>query len=308
MFKTEETYTYFQGKIVPFHEAKVSVMCHAFNYGTGFFGGIRGNWNEEEQQLYIFRLEQHYKRLSSSSRLLLMKFHEKVSFEMFENVILDVVKKSNIKSDVYIRPLVYKSSDIVGVRLNDLEDDWTVYLAPLGDYVPLTGIRCCSSSWRRISDNAISARGKITGSYANSAFSKSEALMHGFDEAIVLDQNGFVVEGSAENLFIVREGTIITPNFSSDILEGITRKTILQLAQDHGIPIVERSIGRTEIYYADELFLCGTGAKVCPVIEVDYRKIGDGTPGPIATRLQKLYFDTVKGKIPQYKNWLTPVY
>lgn len=308
MFKTEESYAYFEGAVVPFSQAKISVMNHAFNYGTGFFGGIRGNWNEEEQQLYVFRLKDHYERLCGSSRLMMMTFHLKTSFEKFSSVIIEIIKKSNIKSDVYIRPLVYKSSTIVGVRLHDLEDDWTAYMAPLGDYISLEGITCGTSSWRRISDNAISARGKITGAYANSALSKTEAVLNGFDEAIVLDENGCVVEGSAENLFLVRQGVLITPPYSSDILEGITRKTMLQLAKDEGIPLVERQIGRTELYYADEIFLCGTGAKVSPVITIDHRPIGNGKAGPISTKLQKLYFDVVKGKIEKYKNWLTAIY
>lgn len=311
MFNTEDTYAYFQGNIVPFPEANLSIMTHAFNYGTGYFGGIRGYWNEEHQQLHLFRLQEHYDRLCRSGRLMMMSFAENYTFEQFQDIIMQVLQKSNIRSDVYIRPIVYKSSLEIGPRMHNIDDDFTIYLVPLGDYVALTGLRCGVSSWRRVTDNALPARGKINGAYVNSAFAKTEALQNGYDEAIVLDEDGFVVEGSAENIGIVRDGTIITPSFSSAILEGITLKTVKTLATDHKIPLIERSIARTELYSADEVFLCGTGAQISPVIEIDNRPIADGKPGKISTLLQEHYFNLVKGKTPQsphHKQWLTPVY
>ena len=309
MFNTSDTFAYFEGKIVPFKEAKISVMNHAFNYGTAVFGGVRANWNEDKQQLYIFRAPEHYKRLANSSHLMLMHFHERHTPDSFAAILKEMVIKSNLKEDIYFRPIVYKSSEIVGVRLHDLEDELTVYMIPLNDYVPLSGIRCGFSSWRRTSDNAIPARCKINGSYANPAFSKTEAVLNGFDEAIVTDQTGNAVEGSAENLFIIRDGIAYTPSPSSDILEGITRNSLMQLLEDDlGVKVVERNIGRTEIFYADEVFLCGTGAKVAPVIEVDHRAIGSGKPGPISVKLQELYFNVVKGNVEKYKKWLTAVY
>ncbi len=309
MFNTEDTYAYFEGKIVPFKEAKVSVMNHAFNYGTAVFGGVRANWNEEEQQAYLFRPADHFKRLADSSRLMFMTFHERYTAEEFTKICAELIKKSNLKEDVYFRPVVYKSTEIVGVRLHNLDDELTIYMIPLNDYVPLTGLRCGFSSWRRTSDNAIPARGKINGSYVNSAFSKTEAVKNGFDEAIVTDQEGHVVEGSAENLFIIRDGVAYTPSPSSDILEGITRKTLMQLLRDDlGVQVIERNIGRTELFYADEVFLCGTGAKVAPVVEIDHRMIGNGKAGPISQKLQTLYFDVVKGNVAKYKSWLAPIF
>ena len=211
--------------------------------------------------------------------------------------------------DVYMRPLIYKSSELIGVRLHNLDADFTIFAIPFGKYIDTeTGVRAQVSSWRRTDDNAIPARSKITGAYVNSALAKSEAQLNGFDEAIVLTQDGHVSEGSAENLFIVRDGMLITPPVSDNVLEGITRRRLMSVADDMGVSVIERSIDRTELYTADEIFLCGTGAQVSPVIEVDRRTVGDGSPGPITSRLSHTYFDAVRGKLDAYRSWLTPVY
>lgn len=301
-------YAFFQGQIVPFNEAKISVMTHAFNYGTGCFEGIRAYWNEEEEQLYVFRMAPHYERLHKSCKILMIDLP--YSVDDLNAITLDLLQREGFRSDTYIRPLAYKSTEAIGVRLNDLDDDLTIFAVPFGRYIDKEeGAAVCVSSWRRIDDNAITPRAKITGSYANAAFSKTEALLNGFDEAIVLDNQGHVSEGSAENLFMVRDGVLITPPVSANILEGVTRSTIIQLAQDElNLEVVERAIDRTELYIADEAFFCGTGVQVAAIATVDHRPVGSGSLGPVVKQLRDLYFDVVRGKVAKYANWCTPVY
>lgn len=301
-------YAYFQGKIVPIEEAKISVMTHALNYGTGAFGGIRAYWNDEDEQLYIFRPLDHFQRLLNSGRLLLMDLP--YTPESMLEILLELLRKENYRTNVYIRPLIYKSSTGIGVRLHDLDADFTMFALPFGSYIPNEeGSKVTFSSWRRIDDNTIPARGKITGAYANSALIKTDAALAGFDEALVLNEDGHIAEGSAENFFIIRNGQAITPPIYSNILEGITRRTVIQLLCDEiGIPVVERQIDRTEVFLADEAFFCGTGVQIVAIAEVDHRPVGAGKLGPVVSRLRQLYFDTVRGKIPRYKEWCVPVY
>ncbi len=301
-------YAYFQGKIVPIEEAKISVMTHALNYGTGAFGGIRAYWNDEDEQLYIFRPLDHFQRLLNSGRLLLMDLP--YTPESMLEILLELLRKENYRTNVYIRPLIYKSSTGIGVRLHDLDADFTMFALPFGSYIPNEeGSKVTFSSWRRIDDNTIPARGKITGAYANSALIKTDAALAGFDEALVLNEDGHIAEGSAENFFIIRNGQAITPPIYSNILEGITRRTVIQLLCDEiGIPVVERQIDRTEVFLADEAFFCGTGVQIVAIAEVDHRPVGTGKLGPVVSRLRQLYFDTVRGKIPRYKEWCVPVY
>jgi branched-chain amino acid aminotransferase len=224
-------------------------------------------------------------------------------------ITLELLRKCGYREDAYIRPLAYKSSALIGVRLHDLEDSFVVFAIPFGTYIDIDrGISCAVSSWRRTDDNAIPARSKITGAYVNAALAKTEAQEAGFDEAIVLTQDGHVSEGSAENLFMVRDGVLVTPPVTDNILEGITRASVMKIAADAGIPIAVRSIDRTELYVADEVFLCGTGAQISPVTTIDRRPIGNGEPGTITTRISRTYFDAVRGKLPQYRGWVTPVY
>lgn len=302
------TYAFFQGQIVPIEEAKISIMTHAFNYGTGVFEGIRAYWNSQEKQLYVFKAEDHYRRLHDSVRVL--KINLRYPVEELVHLTVQVLARSGFREDTYIRPIAYKSSAVVGVRLHNLEDDFTIFATPFGKYVDKPeGATCCVSSWRRNDDNAMPSRCKITGSYVNSALSKSEAVEDGYDEAIVLNQDGHVSEGSAENLFIVRHGSLITPPGTDNILEGITRKVLMELAQEeHGITTVERSIDRSELYLCDECFLCGTGGEIVPVTQIDRRRVGNGRVGPITAMLQQTYYDVVRGVNKKYADWLTPVY
>jgi len=222
---------------------------------------------------------------------------------------VELARRNGFREDAYIRPSVYKSTEAIGVRLHALAHEFYIVATPFGAYIDTdTGIRCMTSSWRRTADVAIPARGKIVGAYVNSALAKTEAMLDGYDEAIVLSWDGHVSEGSAENLFMVRDGVIVTPAVSDEILEGITRAAIIRIATDMGMDVVERAIDRTELYIADEVFLCGTGAQVSPVVELDHRRIGAGTPGPITTRVKDRYFEAVRGNVPEYMHWVVPVY
>ncbi len=302
-----DLWAYFRGEFVPLRDANVNVMTHAFNYGTAVFEGVRAYWNGEHEQLYALDLLAHYERIRQSARLLLMEVRQ--TPQELADATVELLRRDQLREDVYIRPIVYKSSETIGVRLHNLESDVTIFATPFGQYIDTEGgIRAQISSWRRTDDNAIPARGKITGAYVNGAFAKSEAQLNGFDEAIVLTQDGHVSEGSAENLFLVKGGVMITPPTTDNILEGITRRRLMGICDDLGIPVLERSIDRTELYMADEVFLCGTGAQISPIIEIDRRTIGDGRVGKIARRLSGIYFDAVRGKVEAYRDWLTPVY
>jgi branched-chain amino acid aminotransferase len=306
--QTADLWAYFRGQIVPLGDARISVMTHAFNYGTAVFEGIRAYWNAEEEQLFALDLVPHYERLLRSARLLHMEIP--LTAQELAEATLEVLRRDGLREDVYVRPLVYKSSESIGVRLHNLDADVVIFAIPFGQYIDTEGgIRAQVSSWRRTDDNAIPARGKITGAYVNGALAKSEAQMNGYDEAIVLTQDGHVSEGSAENLFIVKGGRLITPPVTDNILEGITRRRLMNVALERlEVPVEERSIDRTELYTADEVFLCGTGAQLSPVVEIDRRKIGEGRPGPITRQLHDVYFAAIRGRIEAYRDWLTPVY
>ena len=308
MAQTPTPYAYFQKEFVPLAEAKIGIMTHAFNYGTGVFEGIRGNWNEKEQQLYLFRIKEHYDRIRRSCRIMRIEFP--YSSEELHSLTTKLVEMCGYREDVYVRPLAYKSSEVLGVRLHDLEDDFLVFVAPFGPYLDIEkGARCCTSSWRRVEDTSIPARAKITGIYANSALAKTEAHLNGFDEAIMLDERGHVSEGSGENIFIVEGDRLVTPPPSSNILVGITRDTVMALArQELGMETVERDIDRSELYIGEECFMTGTAAHVTPVVELDHRPIGDGKMGPVTKRLVQLYFDIITGRNPKYASWCTPCY
>ena len=301
-------YAYLKKQIVPLEEAKIGVMTHAFNYGTGVFEGIRGNWNESHQQLYVFRMKEHFDRIRKSCKIMRIEFP--YDNEQLFSLVTQLVEMSGYQEDVYIRPLAYKSSEVLGVRLHDLEDDLLIFVAPFGPYLDLEkGARCQTSTWRRVADTGIPARAKITGIYANSALAKTEAQLNGFDEAIMLDERGHISEGSGENIFVVMDGKLITPPPSSDILVGITRETVITLAREElGMEVVERDIDRTELYTADECFMTGTAAHVTPVVEFDRRQVGDGKMGPVSRELVTLYFDIIKGNNPKYSHWCTPCY
>jgi branched-chain amino acid aminotransferase len=301
-------YAYFEGKIVPYAEAKVGVMTHALNYGTGAFGGVRGYWNADEEQLFVFRPIDHFVRILNSTKLLCSNLD--YTPEDLVNITLEVLRLEAHREDVYIRPLIYKADESIGVRLHDLRDEFTLFSIPFTRYIENDeGAHVTISSWRRVDDNAVPARGKITGSYINSALIKTDAMQSGFDEALVLTNEGHISEGSAENVFMVRDGVLITPPVTENVLEGITRRTILTLAQEQlGLKVVERQIDRTEVYVCDELFLTGTAAQVTAVVKVDHRRIADGVMGTITAQLRGLYDSVVRGKLPKYRHWNEPVY
>jgi branched-chain amino acid aminotransferase len=278
--ETTELWAFFRGEFVPLRDANVNVMTHGFNYGTAVFEGIRAYWNADEEQLFALELVAHYTRIRASARLLMMEVPQ--SPEELAEITVELLRRDGLREDVYVRPIVYKSSETIGVRLHNLESDITIFGVPFGQYIDTEGgIRAQVSSWRRTDDNAIPA----------------------------LTAGGHVSEGSAENLFIVKNGVLITPPVTDNILEGITRRRLLGIARDDlGITTLERSIDRTELYGADEVFLCGTGAQISPVIEIDRRAIGTGRPGPVSRDLSRVYFDAVRGRTPAYRDWLTPVY
>lgn len=301
-------YAYFKGKIVPYSEAKVGVLTHGFNYGTAVFGGIRAYWNEEEEQLYVFRVIEHFQRLLHSAKIMCMEFDH--TPKSLSQLTLELLRKEGYRRDIYIRPLAYKADEIVGVKLHDLEDEITIAALPFDSYVANdTNAHVTFSSWRRLDDNMVPARGKVGGAYANSALIKTDAVRAGFDEALVLTQEGHVSEGSAMNIFMVRNGDLITPSITENILEGITRRTAIELAQKElDLTIIERPIDRTEVYMSEELFMTGTAAQVVAVTQIDHRLIGTGMMGPITTRIRELYAQVVRGQLPKYRHWNTPVY
>lgn len=307
--KMESTKEIFMnGEFIPVNQGVISVRTHGFAYGTGCFEGIRGYWNEQEQQVLLFRLREHYERFLRSCKILMIALPYTV--DQLIEISLELVRRNEQRQNVYLRPVAYKADQTIGVKLHDLEDSFILTSEPLGDYIDTGGLRCGVSSWRRVDDNAIPARAKITGAYVNSAFAKSEAVQNGFDEAIMLNNDGHVSEGSAENIFLVMNGELITPAATENILQGITRDTLMQLAyRELGRITRERVVDRTELYCADEIFLCGTGAQLAPVVSVDHRNVGDGTVGPISGALQQLYFDVVRGLKPEYRDeWCLPVY
>lgn len=299
---------FINGQFLPAERGVISVRSHAFAYGTSCFEGIRGYWNEQEQQVYIFRLREHYERLLRSCRVLQISLP--YTIDHLIELSCELVRRNDQHEDVYLRPVAYKADETIGVRLHGLKADLVITSEPQGNYVELSGMKCGVSSWRRVDDNAIPARAKISGAYVNSAFAKSEAVQNGFDEAIMLTNEGHVSEGSAENIFLVINGELVTPAPTENILLGITRDTVIELGrQELGMVTRERQIDRTELYSADEVFLCGTGAQIAPVIEIDHRPIGTGKSGPISSRLQKLYFEVVRGRRREYREqWCTPIY
>ncbi|MDD3150004.1 MAG: branched-chain amino acid transaminase [Candidatus Gastranaerophilales bacterium] len=305
---TPQNYVFMQGKYVPYQDAKISVRNHTFLYGTSLFEGIRAYWNQEDEQLYVFRAKEHFERMHRNSRI--MHMNPLYSVEKMCEITKELLLKNAPKTDTYIRPTLYKTAEKVGPGLLDNPDDFLIFTTPLGDYVDTSkGLKVCVSNWRRNDDNAIPPRAKISGCYANTALIVTDAKLAGFDDAIVLSENGHVTEGSAMNLYLVENGKLITTNVTDNILIGITRNTIKELAQNElGIEVIEREIDRTELYIGDEAFYCGTGAQVSPITSIDNRAVGDGKVGEITKKLQSLYFDTVKGKIDKYKHWCMPVY
>ncbi len=301
-------FVFFKGKVMPYADAKIGLLTHALHYGTAVFGGLRGYWNEDEGQMYIFRPRDHYRRFLLSAKL--MRMDVDYTIDDLIGFTKELLRAEGYRTDVYIRPLLFLADEVIGVRLHGLHPELAIMSLPFGTYVANdTNAHVTFSSWRRIDDNAIPARGKIAGAYVNTAFIKSDAELAGFDEALVLTQDGHVSEGSAENVFIVRDGVLITPPVTDNILEGITRRTVIDLAREElGLTVVERHIDRTEVFICDELFLTGTAAQITAVTRVDHRPIGTGEMGPITRQLRELFQQVVRGKHPKYRHWLEPVY
>lgn len=301
-------FAYFRKQIVPFSEAKVSIMTHGLHYGTGVFEGIRGNWNKEEEQTFLFRVQEHYQRLLNNSRLLRMNVP--YTAEDLTRITIELVKKEGIREDLYVRPIIYTSSEALSVRLHDVDIDLNIFITAWGPYLdPDKGTRVCISPWRRPDDTMMPTGAKITGFYINSALARTDAHEKGFDESILETKEGYISEGSGENIFLISRGQLVTPPLYDSILRGITRESVIELAsKELGLETVERHFRRTEAYLADEFFLTGTAAHVTPVVEIDNYKIGSGKPGPITKKLQKLYFDAIYGRNAKYRKWCTPCY
>jgi len=301
------SYAYFHKQFVPLSEAKIGIMTHCLHYGTAIFEGIRGNWNSEQKQLYLFRLKEHYQRMLRGCRLLNIDLPH--TLDELCQITVEMAERCGFKEDIYIRPLAYKSSEALGLRLHGLEDDFLVFAIPWGPYLDMDKARCMVSSWRRPADNMIPPQAKITGLYINNSLAKTEAVSSGFDEAIMLAPDGYVSEGTGENIFLVIDGKLVTPASYNSILTGITRDTIIKLAQNElGIETIERAIDRNELYMAKECFFTGTAVHITPIAEIDHRNIDDGEVGELTKKLKQIYFDVIRGNNPEYLEWCTPVY
>lgn len=301
-------FVYMNGDYVEKEKATIPVMTHGFLYGTSIFEGIRAYYNPEEKQLYAFRVPEHFERLKKSAKIMRMD----VNYTVPElcGITKTLINMNKYQQDTYIRPTLYKAAQKIGTHMLDNPDALMIFSVVMGDYIDTSkGLKVCVSNWRRTSDNAIPPRAKVGGAYANAALIATDSRLAGFDDAIVLSEDGTVTEGSAMNLFLVMDGKLITTQSTDNILQGITRDTLITLAKEvMGLEVVERVVDRTELYVADEAFYCGTGAQVSPITNIDNRILGDGNVGPISKELQKLYFDVVKGRVPQYKKWCMPIY
>jgi branched-chain amino acid aminotransferase len=298
---------YFAGEYMPLREARVGILTHALHYGTGVFEGIRAHWDEPSQELFVMRPVEHYERWKQNCGIL--RIDVPMSPEQLCGITLELMRRNEFRTNVYVRPLAYKSAERIGVATDD-QDSWAIVALPFGDYLHAEkGLHAGVSSWRRIEDTAIPARAKICGAYVNSALASDEVRRNGFDEAIFLNESGHVAEGATCNIFMVRKGKLVTPPVTDNVLEGITRDSIMELAhRELGLHVLERSIDRSELYQCDELFLTGTAVGIAPIVRVDHRQIGDGAIGPIALHLNQSYFDATRGHLHAYRKWLVPVY
>jgi branched-chain amino acid aminotransferase len=298
---------YFDGKYLPLAEARIGILTHALHYGTGVFEGIRAHWDESAQELFMLRPREHFERWKRNCGILRIEVPH--SPRELCDITLELLRRNAFRANVYIRPIAYKCAERIGVA-PDEQDAFSIVALPFGEYLHAEkGLHAGVSSWRRVQDNAIPARAKICGAYANSALATDEARRSGFDEAILLDENGHVAEGATCNIFMARQGNLITPPVTDNVLEGITRDCIMTLAaRELGVKIVERSIDRSELYVCDELFLTGTAVGLAPVVRIDHRAVGDGVIGPLTRALLQLYFDATRGHLPVYRKWLLGAY
>jgi branched-chain amino acid aminotransferase len=299
---------YANGEFRRYEDAKVGLLTHGLQYGTGCFEGIRGYWVPQEEELFLVLLRDHYERLMTSAKILTMSLPKSVDELMA--ITTELCLRNRFEENLYIRPFVYKAAEDVGVRLHNAPDAFAIVAIPFTAYLDSSkGLDACVSSWRRADDTMAPPRAKITGLYVNSALAKSEAIQNGYDEAILLSHDGHVSEGSAENIFLVRRGVLYTPDPSQNVLEGCTRRALMDVARNEfGLEVIERSIDRGELYCADEVFFTGTAVGVCYVGSVDRRDVGDGTMGPVTKRLADFYERIVTGREPRYDQWLTRIY
>ncbi|MBV8600283.1 MAG: branched-chain amino acid transaminase [Candidatus Eremiobacteraeota bacterium] len=305
--KLDDLTVYAQGRFMRYADAKVGLLTHGLQYGTGCFEGVRGFWDDAERELYILHPRDHYVRLHASAKILMMQLEQ--SPDELVEITVELCTRNRFEREIYIRPFVYKSDEAIGVRLHDVGDAFAIVALPFDSYFgAAAGLRACVSSWRRIDDTAAPARAKVTGIYINSALAKSDALLNGFDEAILLSHDGHVSEGSAENFFMVKDGALVTPDATQNILEGVTRRCVMTIARDLGIPLVERAIDRSELYTASEAFFTGSAAGVMPIESIDRRPVGDGRIGKTTKAIADVYERAVRGKEAKYRDWVTPVY
>ncbi len=297
-------YVWLDGKLVRWEEAKVHVMTHALHYGTSIFEGIRAYWTERD--LLVFRLDDHIERMFKSAKILGIKIP--YTADEVRSAVIETLRANGFREDVYIRPIAFVSTPTVTLDVRTLDVSLAVIAFPFGKYLPPQGIRAAVVSWRRVHNTMLPVMAKIGGIYVNSVLALAEARSKGFDEALLMDASGYIVEGSGENIFIVRNGKLYTPPSHASILEGITRDTVIKLAVDSGMSVEERPITREEVYTADEVFLTGTAAEITPVVEVDGKPIGNGAPGPVTKKLAELYVKVVRGEVERYLKWVTPVY
>jgi branched-chain amino acid aminotransferase len=298
---------YFNRQYMRLGEAKVGILTHALHYGTGVFEGIRAHWNDAEQQLFVLRPTEHYERWKRNCGIL--RISVPLTVDQLTEITLELMRRNRLETNVYVRPLAYKSAERIGVAPDD-EDAFAIVALPFGEYLHAgNGLHAGISSWRRIDDNAIPARAKICGAYVNSALASDEARRSGFDEAILLNENGHVAEGATCNLFIVRDRRLITPPVYDNVLEGITRSSVIQLARrEMQLEVVERPIDRSELFVCEEAFFTGTAVGIAPIVRINHRHVKDGAIGPVTRGVQQLYVDAVHGRLRDYRDWLTPVY
>jgi branched-chain amino acid aminotransferase len=299
---------YFEGRFVAQGEAKVPITTHAFNYGTGCFEGIRAYWSPRQERLNVVRLREHAERLLRSAHILHLEPPAGLTVERVGEIVVDLLARNGYREDVYVRPILYKSGATIKVTLSGIGSDLCIYTLPFGDYLDIrSGLRVMISAWRRIDDNSIPSRAKPTGAYLNAALASDEARARGFDEAIMLTQDGHVSEASSSNLFLVEQGVLVTPQATDDVLVGITRDCVLALARERGLHVEVRRVDRSELLAADEAFLAGTGVQIAPVTEVDGRTVGGGGLGTVTRELQDAYLKVVRGETDAWREWLTPV-
>ena len=299
---------YFRGNVVPIEDANVNVMTHALHYGTAVFEGVRGNWNQSKDSMFVFRMREHYVRLLQGCKMLMMDIP--YTADDLCDITVDLVKQCAYKQDLYIRPLAYKSEELVAnLKLQDLGSDFTLIMVPFGAYIESDGaLKCCTSSWRRVDDTIIPPRVKISGHYVNSILAKTEATLAGFDEAIMLTPDGYVSEGSGENLFMVNGNKLVTPPVADNNLTGITRDSSISIACDAlGMELEERRIRRSELYFAEEVFLTGTAAHIQAVGELDNRLVGTGSVGEVTSKINVIYQKAIRGENPKYSDWCTEI-